>query len=181
MAENIINDLGKELVDLEGIHGQHPESGAGINSGNSYIDKYTNKVFGAPYQLLDSVDRRFPDINSHVGNEYLRNILLDSPILHIKPGLPKYTGGTDATSISQGVKDIYMDVTQGDMSFASSLLDQLATSTIFGGGSKLQKRMFGFRECYYDYMQHVNYMCRSMATFLNLTKGAELPSGKITE
>lgn len=180
MAENIINDLGKELVDLEGIHGQHPESGAGINSGNSYIDKYTNKVFGAPYQLLDSVDRRFPDINSHVGNEYLRNILLDSPILHIKPGLPKYTGGTDATSISQGVKDIYMDVTQGDMSFASSLLDQLATSTIFGGGSKLQKRMFGFRECYYDYMQHVNYMCRSMATFLNLTKGAELPSGAFT-
>lgn len=177
MTDSIVNDLGKELVDLEGIHGQHPESGAGIDSGNSYIDKYTNKIFGAPYQLLDSVDRRFPDINPHVGNEYLRSILLNSPILHIKPGLPKYTGGTDATSISQGIKDIYMDTTQGDMSFASALLDQLAASTIFGGGSKLQKRMFGFRECYYDYMQHVNYMCRSMATFLNLTKGGEFPSG----
>lgn len=175
--ENIVNDLGRELAALEGIHGQHPESGAGIDSGNSYLDKYTNRLFGAPFQLLDSVDRRFDDINKYVGSEYLRNFLLNSPILHIKPGLPKYTGGTDATSISQGIKNIYLDTTQGDMSLVSSLINQLASSTIFGGGSKLQKRMFGFRECYYDYMQHVNYMCRSMATFLNLTTGAELPSG----
>lgn len=174
---DIVSDLGRELTALEGIHGQHPESGAGIDSGNSYIDKYTNRVFGAPYQFLDSVDKRFSEINPQVGTEYLRNFLLDSPILHIKPGLPKYTGGTNATSISQGIKDIYMDTTVGDMSLVSSLLNQLASSTIFGGGSKLQKRMFGFRECYYDYMQYVNYMCRSEATFLNLTENANLPTG----
>ena len=56
--ENIVNDLGRELAALEGIHGQHPESGAGIDSGNSYLNKYTNKLFGAPFQLLDSVSMR---------------------------------------------------------------------------------------------------------------------------
>lgn len=178
MSEVIINDLAKELSALEGLHGQHPETGANIGSGNSYLSQYTNRVFGAPYQLLDSVDARFSSVNKNLGNEYLKNFMLNSPILHIKPGLPKYTGGTDANSISQGIKNIYMDTTQGGMSLASSLINQLASATVFGGGSKLQKRMFGFRECYYDYMQHVNYMCRSMATFLNLTSSnTGMPDG----
>lgn len=176
MSKTIVNDLGRELVALEGLHGQHPESGAGIDEGNTYIDKYTNRLFGAPYQFLDSVDKRFTDINSYVGVEYLKNFLLDAPILHIKPGLPKYTGGNDTTSIVSGIQNIYMDTSIGDMSLVSSLLNQLASSTIFGGGSKLQKRMYGFRECYYDYMQHVNYMCRSEAVFLNLTEGANIPT-----
>ena len=38
--------------------------------------------------------------------------------------------------------------------------------------------MFGFRETYYDYMQHVNYMCRSVAVLLNLTTDQDtLPWG----
>lgn len=177
-VEVIVNDLGKELSALEGLHGQHPETGDGLGSGASYLQEYTNRVFGAPYQLLDSVDARFPSINKYLGNEYLKNFMLNSPILHIKPGLPKYTGGTDANAISTGIKNIYMNSTQGGMSTASALINQLAKSTVFGGGSKLQKRMFGFRECYYDYMQHVNYMCRSMATFLSLTEsGKGFPTG----
>lgn len=173
----VVSELGSELADLEGLHGQHPETGSGIGSGFSYIGEYTNRLFGAPFQLLDSVDRRFPTINKHLGNEYLRNFILNSPILRIKPGMPKYTGGTSSSSIASGVKNIYMDVTQGGMSFASSLIHQLGASTIFSSGEKLQKRMFGFRETYYDYMQHVNYMCRSMAVFLSLTENSDFPKG----
>lgn len=175
--DKIISDLGSELSSIEGLHGQHPESGAGIGSGASYLHDYTNRIFGAPFQLLDSVDRRFPSINKYLGNEYLRNFTLNSPILHVKPGLPKYTGGLDPNGFANGMKSIYMDTTQGDMSLTDSLLGQLGQSTIFGGGKKLQKRMFGFRETYYDYMQHVNYMCRSMAVFLNLTEGGKFPTG----
>lgn len=176
-SDTIESELGQELSDIEGLHGQHPESGAGIGSGGSYLGEYTNRLFGAPFQLLDSVDKRFPSINKHLGNEYLKNFLLNSPILHIKPGMPKYTGGNNGTGIANGIKNIYMDTSQGDMSFASSLLGQLGSSTIFGQGSKLQKRMFGFRETYYDYMQHVNYMCRSMAVFLSLTENSGFPKG----
>lgn len=177
---SIASELGNELARLEGLHGQNPESGAGIGSGKSYVGEYTNRVFGAPFQLLDSVDRRFSNVNSYLGNEYLRNFLLNSPILRIKPGMPKYTGGTDSTSLATGLKNIYMDTTQGGMSYLSAALDQLAASTIFGTGSRLQKRMFGFRETYYDYMQHVNYMCRSMAVFLGLTEGTKFPTWTFT-
>lgn len=170
--------LFNELRQLEGLHGQNLETGAGIGSNQSYLDQYTNKIFGAPFQLLDSVDRRFPSINSNVGNEYLRNIILNSPILHIRPGLPKYTGRDK--NLLDKIKQGYIDVQAGDMSFTTALLGGLAESTIFNKGSQLQRRMFTIREQYYQYMQHVNYMCRSMATFLGLTTNTKFPTGVAT-
>ena len=53
--------LYEELKLLEGIIGQDPETGS--LSGSSYIKDYTNRVFGAPFQLLDSVDKRFSSVN----------------------------------------------------------------------------------------------------------------------
>lgn len=165
-----MSTLSEELKRLEGILHQNPETGA--KGQDSYLSEYTNRVFGSPFQLLDSVDKRFDDVNKHVGNEFLRNFILNSPILHIRPGMPKYTGGSDPTSLSNNIRNLYMDVTSGNMSFAESLISGLASSTIFNVGKKLQRRMFGFRETYYDYMQHVNYMCRSEAVFLNLVSGS---------
>lgn len=167
--------LYEELKLLEGIIGQDPETGS--LSGESYIKDYTNRVFGAPFQLLDSVDKRFSSVNPYLGNEYLRNFTLNSPILHIRPGMPKYTGGTSSTDLLRILQNLYVDGNSGNLSNVQSLLTGLASSTIFKKGSKLQRRMFGFRETYYDYMQNVNYMCRSMATFLNLTTGDRFPSG----
>ena len=181
MAVNLEHVLTQELIRLEGIHGQDPETGQNVGTDTTYIGKYTNRIFGAPYQFLDSVDRRFSSVNPHVGNEYLRNIILHSPILHIKPGLPKYTGGTDGNSIFNGIKSIYLNTTSGNMTFTESLLETLASSTLFSKGSKLQKRMFGFRETYYQFMSHVNYMCHSMAIFLQLTDTThEWPNGCFT-
>lgn len=179
--KSLENILKNELKMLEGIQGQHPETGAGLYSNNgisSYIDKYTNRIFGAPYQFMDSVDRRFEEVNTHVGNEYLRNIILNSPILHIKPGIPYYTGGASESAIVKTLKYLYTGSgANGSMSKVENLLMQFASNTIFSKGSKLQKRMFGFRENYYQYMQHVNYMCRSAAVFLNLTsEGNDWPT-----
>ena len=179
----LTNILGQELIDLERTTGQDPETGQSLDTNTSYITKYTNRIFGAPYQFLDSVDRRFPSVNKHLGNEYLRNMILKGPILHIKPGVPKYTGGTDGTSIFNGIKEIYFNSSTDDgMTFTESLLSTLAKSTIFGKGSKLQKRMFGFREQFNQYMSYANYMCRSMAIFLQLTSGDNsFPPGCFTQ
>lgn len=175
-----MSSLGQELTALEGILGQNPETGAN-NGGSSFLSQYTNRLFGAPYQLLDSVDRRFSTINDQVGNEYLRNFLLNSPILHIKPGMPKYTGGDSATSIWSSLKNVYWDTMGGDMSTVESLMNEVAKAKIFGSsGSKLQKRMFGFRETYWDYMQYVNYMCRSEAIMLSITEDNGVPTGTFT-
>ena len=171
--------LREELIQLEGIQHQNPETGAGINEGTTYISQYTNRIFGAPFQLMDSVDRRFENVNKYVGNEYLRNFILNSPILHIKPGMPKYTGGTDSSALAESIKSIYVGTNTG-MGFVESLLTELAGGTVFSSGSKLQKRMYGFRETYYQYMSHVNYMCRSMAVFLNLTSSSKYPNGTFT-
>jgi hypothetical protein len=172
--ENISGSLLRELQDLEGIHSsQNPENGDSSSENTSYISKYTNRIFGMPYQLLDNVDKRFSTINSYLGNEYLRNFVLNSPILHIKPGMPKYTGGTDTSSL----QDIVTTTTLGDSDMISTAISTLAKNTIFGSGSKIQRRMFGFRETYYDYMQHVNYMCRSAAIYMELTTGEKFPNG----
>ena len=166
---DLTNVLARELMALEGIRNQHPETGAGIDSGTSYLDQYTNRIFGSPFQLMDSVDKGFDSINKHVGNEFLRNFTLNSPILHIKPGVPKYTGGKDENDVIDTIINVYISSQLGTMPLVDSLLEQISKHTIFAKGSKLQKRMFGFRETYYTYMSYVNYMCRSMAVFLNLT------------
>ena len=171
-SSGLTDILREELKNLEGVQGQHPETGAGLGTTNvsTYLSKYTNRIFGAPYQFIDSVDRRFEGVNTFVGNEYLRNIILNSPILHIKPGMPYYTGGANENAIVKSLKLAYTGSgSNGEMSTVETLLTELASNTIFSKGSKLQKRMFGFRENYYQYMQYVNYMCRSAAVFLNLT------------
>lgn len=167
-----------EYSAYEGLNGQNPDTGAGLNSGQSFTSEYTNRLFGAPFQLLKSVDARYDNINPYVGNEYLRNFLLNSPILHIKPGMPKYTGGKDPNNVWEALKNAYFAGAAGGSAVAD-LIQSLAAGTIFSAGAGLQRRMYGFRETYYDYMQHVNYMCRSVAIFLNLTndQSATLPTG----
>lgn len=172
-----VTGLHQELIQLEGILGQNPETGA--QTGGSFLGQYTNRLFGAPFQLMDSVDRRFSDINTNLGNEYLRNFMLNSPILHVKPGMPKYTGHLKGNDAITSLKQIYADATVGGANAVHSLLDTLAQNIIFGGDGP-RRRMFGFRETYYDYMQHVNYMCHVVAELLGLTQTTEFPTKVLT-
>ena len=176
----ITEGLGQELIDMEGLKYQNMDSGKFEKRGTkSVLDKYTTRLFGAPYQLLDSVDKRFPSINSHVGNDYLRNFLLNAPIISIRPGLPKYTGNT-SDNFFDTLGQIFRD------SFGGVDAEGNATDASFGGvmynilmqgikngpmkyGEKLEKRFFDFRETYTDYCHYANYMCRSVANFLKLT------------
>ena len=164
--------LAKELIALENIHGQDPDTGRGLteNSLDTYISQYTPRLFGSPFQLINSVDKRFDEINPYLGNNYLRNFTLNSPILHVKPGMPIYTGGGSASRLIKIISDAFMGGNDDINRYPQTkgLLMSLASNTIFSSGDKLQRRMYGFRETYYTYMQYVNYMCRSMAVFLNL-------------
>lgn len=175
-GEEFINTLAGELEAIDGVHAQDLETG-GKNI-RSVLANYTNKLFGAPYQLLDSVDRRFETVNPNVGSEYLRNFLLHSPILHIRPGMPKYTGGDDPTTTFRQMQRTYRDVESETMSISEGLIEALAEKTVFSAGSKLQRRMFGLRPTYLEYMMYVNYMCRSVAILLGLTADqSSFPNG----
>ena len=168
-----------ELQQLEGPGRQNPETGANAKPNTNTLFRYSNRLFGSPYQLLDSVDKRFDAINPQTGTEYLRHFLLHSPILHVRPGQPEYTGGENRVRLSRAIQDAWRtsasDSARGPI---SSLMQSLAQGTLFGGGQKLQKRMFGFRETYMNYMMYVNYMCRTIAVLLGLDKpGEEIPNG----
>ena len=172
------NTLAKELISLENIHGQNPDTGVKDDDA-SYLKYYTMRLFGSPFQLIDSVDRRFSSINPNIGNQYLRNFTLCAPILHVKPGMPIYTGGEDSTFWNT-VSDTFT-LNRNGKSIAGSLIDSIMKNVVMSKGGRLQKRMYGFRETYYTYMSHVNYMCRSMATFLKLTNTGTDNSGNVTE
>lgn len=161
--------LYEELKRLEGILRQNPETGA-LKEKSTYLGEYTNRLFGAPFQMMDSVDKKFEDVNDYLGNKYLKYIMLNSPIVHIRPGMPYYTGGDPGKleRLKDLIVGLYFGSELSDKSDAGTLLAALAQPTLFNKGSKLQRRMFGFRETYYDYMQHVNYMCRSVAVMQNL-------------
>lgn len=166
-----------ELSALEGIHAQHPESGAN-RMGQSMLGNYSNRLHGCPYQLLDSVDRRFTTINKNLGNEYLRNFILNSPILYVRPGMPHYTGGDNPAGVMKAIQSQVYDGTHGTgIGAGATALMNLAKSTIFSSGSQKQKRMFGFRSTFMEYMMYVNYMCRSVAVLLTLMDDGDHPNG----
>lgn len=150
--------LFQELAQLDSINSRDPVTGRPATSGEM-LSKYTTRLFGAPFQLLDSVDHRFPKINPQVGNEYLRNFLLRSPILYIRPGMPRFT----ANSSDGFLKNLYLT-----KDFGKSLFSSIAKDFIFKDGKRLQRRMYGFRECFADYMSYVNYLCRSVAYYMGI-------------
>jgi len=165
-----------EYTSLEPIHGQNIDTGAGLHESQSFLENYTNRLFGAPFQLMNSVDKRIGKINPNLGNQYLKNIMLNSPILHIKPGLPKYMGKEE--DFADLIRTIVSDASDGGS--ADSTVTQLMKDTFFSAGKKLQRRMFGFKSEFKKYMSHVNYMCRSMACFLTLTSGKDFPAGAVS-
>jgi hypothetical protein len=211
-----------ELLALNGLLDQHPTTGrylSAVAEGNNalsfgnnesemgtaayrqkeinIIKGYRNKLFGAPFQFLDSVDARFPATNEYVGYEFLRNFLLHSSILHIYPGITKYTGGDDSRfkSIANIAKAFCMDMSQNNTQLATREFQEKysgfwdAMGEIVKGfksleatkgavqteimklflRSKLQRRLFGISFQYESYLRYVKLMAHGVALLLKLT------------
>jgi len=153
-------ELKGELEQLEGVQNQDPELGKSCGPSDHFYNRYTNRLFGAPFQLMHSVDARLEDINPNVGNEYLRNFLLNAPILEIKAGIPTYT-------LPQGFLDKVesYEASKSEYTWLTAIKELYMR---FLPGYQPELRMFTFKNRYIDYMSHVNYMCRAMAYLLNL-------------
>ena len=180
MDQAIMSILLEELKAFEGADYQDYQTGR-INRTGRTFEQYSNRLLGAPFQFMDSVDGRFEGINTNVGVEYLKNILLNSPILYIKPGVPKYTGKDEPGGFLHTIKNVaYLRNSGEDASYVDNLLNSLVQSVPFGSGNKLQKRMFGINPTYLQYMRYVNYMCRSVATLMGLDVSDVYPQGTFT-
>ena len=121
------------------------------------IDRFhvTMQLFGLPYQFLPSVDQRVPGVSSKVGRKYIENIMMDSPIVTIIPGEPRYL---------PGVKD-KTGVTNALLSGANDNLSEF--KNLFGSSDK-EIRLYDFQSAYQKYFQYVNVLCRACAGYLEL-------------
>ena len=213
----------EELLALNGLLDQHPTTGRYISANNNLefnaygindddyrkklvniINSYRNKLFGAPFQFLDSVDARFSSTNKYVGYEFLRNFLLHSAILHIYPGNTKYTGGNDSKfqSIIKIIQALGQDLSRKYSNESTqytnlenawvkiytqfeqfeSTKGQLEESILkLFMRSKLQRRLFGISFQYESYLRYVKLMCHGVALLLKLTGSTylqgEYPNG----
>lgn len=122
------------------------------------LSNLTPNLFGMPYQLPNKVDPRISDISSFFGHHFLQNIVEESPICTIIPGVPEYLPGKN----------------EGDqISTAMALWEQQssgsAISNFLNNQSSDNFVLYDFKSAYNEYMSYVNVMCRTGATFLGLT------------
>ena len=64
------------------------------------------RIFGVPHQFIDTTDGR-PDNNMDVlGLEFVTNIMAETPILSILPGVPDYLAGKTPTEKDELTKEL---------------------------------------------------------------------------
>ena len=130
---------------------------------NETMFKLGLRVFALPYQFPDSVDPRYTDLSQTVGRSYLRNIRMEAPILTMIPGTPYYLPGKSKSEQAAMGKYI-AEAANGfeNLTKSSLVVDALTKDS----GDTL--RYYDFTPAYSDYIQYVNIMCRTIATFLEL-------------
>lgn len=132
-------------------------------SGNRMISR-NMRLFGMPYQFSDTVDPRYAGVSDKIGRSYIDKILTQAPAIYIVPGEPVFLPGVDDNDeVRMGLMSQLLDVQKGNL------------GKIFSGTAHSDLRYYDFQESYGEYMNYVNMMCRTTATFMNL--GQRIPMG----
>lgn len=130
---------------------------------NTTMYKVGLRVFALPYQFPDAVDPRYTDLSETMGRSYLRNIRMEAPILTMIPGNPYYLPGKPKSE-QAAMGNVIANAANGfeNLTKSSLVVDALTKDD----GDTL--RYYDFTPAYTDYIQYVNIMCRTIATFLEL-------------
>lgn len=125
--------------------------------------KRNMRLFGIPYQFLPSVDPRIPTVSTTVGKKFAENIILDAPVITIMPGKPKYLpGAKDKQTVSQAILDASSDL----MNPLKEILNSSANDgEVF--------KYYDFEASYREYIQYVNILCRTCASFLEIKENID--------
>lgn len=147
------------LISVAGIAGAAASSlignmGAGLSTQQRILSR---RIFGVPHQFIDTTDMR-PNDGGPLGIEFVTNILAESPILSILPGIPDYLAGK-----STAEKENIMN---GLISSANEALTQAEKESL--KAKDLDMKFFEFEPRCTEYMTYVNVLCRMAATFMGL-------------
>lgn len=162
-ANNVMqNGLSPEdqfKVDQANINGIFAElMGSSTNDGK--LLKKNMRLFGLPYQFRKEIDFRVEQVSTTIGRKYIENIMETAPVVTIIPGKPKYLPGAKN---KQGWSHGIIQAATGNFNELQQLISD----------SDKAVRYYDFEQCYTDYMKYVNILCRTAATFLELTESID--------
>ena len=126
------------------------------------VSSYCMHLFGCPYQFTDSVDPRVDDVSKDIGINFLQNFMLEAPIATIIPGKPSFLPGASKDE-KISTAESFVEAS-GNEAF-KNLLECVGT----GSKTDDQYRLYDFKPDYNEYINYVNVLCRTAASFLNLT------------
>lgn len=121
--------------------------------------KKSMRLFGLPYQFTDAVDPRLDGISSSVGNQFLKNMILEGPICTIIPGEPNYLPSESTTDKKVTTTAALLESAADGFSNLKNYISQSTNDDL---------RIYDFKRSYTEYMKYVNILCRAGATFLEL-------------
>ena len=117
------------------------------------------RLFGCPYQFTEQVDPRISDVSSTIGRKFYQNIMSEAPVVTIIPGIPKYLG-TNNKDKQKSTTIAFMDASSDNFGALKALINNNPSKYM---------RYYDFQAAYIDYMKYVNILCRTCASFLEIT------------
>lgn len=129
--------------------------------GSQPVMNASMRLFGLPYQFNPACDPRYDNISPVVGREFSEKFFTDGALMYIIPGKAKYIddGSKKTGNITSHA---IISASSGDM---GPLRRQLESAR------KKPVMFYDFQEDYNNYMNYVNAMCRTVASFLELKDG----------
>jgi hypothetical protein len=115
------------------------------------------RIFGVPHQFIDTTDGR-PDDGGPLGIEFTTNIMAETPILSILPGVPDYLAGKSPSEKDQMTIELTGAINDALTSAQREKLNE----------KNLDMKFFEFEPRCMEYMTYVNTLCRMAATFLGI-------------
>ena len=123
----------------------------------------STKLFGCPFQLLNTADLRV-NKTLDLGRKYIENFIAEAPIVFFQPGKPNYLPDLDDDR-KKSLTQAFSGIDSG----GKSMIDEIITDGDI--------RYFDFVPDYSNYIRYVNLLCRACAVYLGIAD-KEGPDGK---
>lgn len=116
------------------------------------------RIYGVPHQFIEATDGRGKDTGPF-GLEFLTNIMSETPILSVLPGIPDY--------LSEMEPEKKLELTK-DLTKAINDAATVAQIDALNARDDLDMKFFEFQPRCMEYMTYVNVLCRVCAIYMGL-------------
>ena len=155
---NAVAGIAGSLISGAGVVGALLTRNSGLNA-STQERILSRRIYGVPHQFIDTTDGR-PDDGGPFGLEFVTNIMAETPILSLLPGVPNYLAGMKSSEKASITEQL-----------AKAANDQLEKAQMDRLNDKeLDTKFFEFEPRCIEYMTYVNVLCRMCAIFLGIDK-----------